>query len=387
MPRPIAHVPHFEADCFPDCLKTEYTQFDSLCLEGKLFARGEFDAFLRSGRLLPALQAVTHLTLNDIPNVPRIVLASCVQLQKLEMRGVRIVDDGSRRILAPRPALRELVCPGMDEHSFMLLVSVVDVTRLTMLCCALPEAGTTASSIWPQPLLDLCRGSLSVLMLSSLRTSSSIYHIRAIDYSLLTLCTDSAPHPAQGRPRERLFQGICDLSRHTALTRLTFVAPFLLECDHHHSAGLQTRMFTQVLATLLKESPALRGIEYQIHMGLEGVLRRTPAGRPRLDTTAPLQFFQHHGWYAVDNTLARVARGRPMNVFINVLGHIAHETHAAYDPQELIYDSMNLNFLMEEWGRKSFAQLATQQQANLSVAMRINPPGSATENRDYFNIL
>ena len=181
MPRPIAHVPHFEADCFPDCLKTEYTQFDSLCLEGKLFARGEFDAFLRSGRLLPALQAVTHLTLNDIPNVPRIVLASCVQLQKLEMRGVHIVDDGSRRILAPRPALRELVCPGMDEHSFMLLVSVVDVTRLTMLCCALPEAGTTASSIWPQPLLDLCRGSLSILMLSSLSTSSSIYHIRAID--------------------------------------------------------------------------------------------------------------------------------------------------------------------------------------------------------------
>ncbi len=166
---------------FPSYLKSEFSQLRLLSLNSISFINGEFAPLLKAGHLLPGLANLTSLTLKNIPNFPRIVLASCVVLQKLDIDAVRIVEDESRRILlcsATRPQLTALLCKNTEETTLVQLVSIVDLTRLRLfesdMAYYKPEI-PTGYLRGPQIILTLCKSTLTSLTLRS-RTYFSNTH-------------------------------------------------------------------------------------------------------------------------------------------------------------------------------------------------------------------
>lgn len=159
-------------DRFPSYLKHEYTLLRWLSLNAIPFTPGEFAPFLNPGHFLPGLQGLTYLTLKNMPDVPRIILASCPRLRKLVIENVHILDDASSIVPVQRAQLEELECSDIDEHTFAQLVSVVDVTRLTASSCELACQGSTLEGRNDDPrgmqrVLHLCRRSLQFITLTS----------------------------------------------------------------------------------------------------------------------------------------------------------------------------------------------------------------------------
>lgn len=162
---------------FPGYLKEECTQLKSLTLEAITFTPGEFTPLLKSRRLLRGLENITSLTLINMPDFPRIILASCVRLVKLTIEDVKFVDDASAKLSVPRPQPVLLTCRDTDEHTFVQLVSIIDVTELAALTCDLALVGAEGRDTrpkGPQHILDLCRSSLELLYLVSSTCSANI---------------------------------------------------------------------------------------------------------------------------------------------------------------------------------------------------------------------
>lgn len=157
---------------FPAYLRYELTSYlQTLSLDAISFTPGEFTPLLNSRQLLLGVSNLTSLTLKNIPDFPRIILASCPELQKLDIENVHILDDASRTIPVQRAQLAALECRKIDKHTFAQLVSVVDVTRLMSLTCELtwgstPE-GRDDHQTGMQHVLYLCRSSLRSLHLIS----------------------------------------------------------------------------------------------------------------------------------------------------------------------------------------------------------------------------
>ena len=169
---------------FPAYLKTEFSQLQLLSLDGISLIRGEFFPLLNAGHLLPGMSNLTSLVLKNIPNLPRIILASCVVLQKLDIEAVRIVEDESRRIplySVTRPQLTALLCKYTDETTLAQLVSIMDVTRLRsfecdLLCENTPEV-PRGYLRGPQIILNLCKNTLQSLTLRSSTYFSNLLYV------------------------------------------------------------------------------------------------------------------------------------------------------------------------------------------------------------------
>lgn len=185
IPIPAARLTHLSLvsphQRFPAYLKSEFALLQSFSLDQISFIPGEFSPLLRAGHLLPGLANLTSLTLKNMPNFPRIVLASSVALQNLYIDSVSIADDASCMVPVNRPKLVTLVCKNTHERTFAQLVSIVDVTRLMSLECNLvygsnPEvpAGRPRG---PQHVLNLCRSSLQSLTLISGKCFSNKLYI------------------------------------------------------------------------------------------------------------------------------------------------------------------------------------------------------------------
>ncbi|KJA22783.1 hypothetical protein HYPSUDRAFT_201870 [Hypholoma sublateritium FD-334 SS-4] len=338
---------------FPAYLKVEITRLHCLSMNAISFVPGEFSPLLYSRCLLPGMANITCLTLKNMSDFPRIVLASCVRLENLDIQGVRISDDASRVIYVRRPRLAKLVCKDTDEQTFAQLVSVVDVTQLRSLECDLawgctPE-GRAGHPRGPQRVLDICRNSLQYLTLDSRLALQSPNKLESIV--------------------------ICDLAHHNALINLTFVAGFFPgERDQ-----LQHTSQKFVLEEVLAKITSLGRLQWKIFVGLDQALKRTePDGALRLDNTEPLPFFQHPAWHGLDRALARVADVRTMDIFVNIFGIIDPGMKAFYDPQHLFYDNIDMCSLMERWGRNTFVESRKRPRTNIAVSAGIGPTGGLT---------
>ncbi|KJA19545.1 hypothetical protein HYPSUDRAFT_217512 [Hypholoma sublateritium FD-334 SS-4] len=340
---------------FPAYLKDELTRLQSLSMNAISFVPGEFAPLLNSRCLLPGLANVTSLTLRNMPDFPRIILASCVRLENLDIKGVRISDDASRMISVRRPKLTMLVCKDTDEQTFAHLVSVVDVAQLRSLKCDLAWGSTlegrAGHPIGPQHVLNLCRNSLQYL----------------------TLCSRSALQP----PNKLESIVICDLAHHNALTHLTFTSGFL-PGEHDQLPHTSQKL---VLEDVLAKVTSLRRLHWKIFVGLDQALKRTePDGAPRLDNAKPLPLFQHPAWRRLDRALARVADVHTMDVrvLVNIFGIIDPGTKALYDPQHLFYDGVDMGSLMERWGRHTFVESRKRPRTTITVSAGIGPRGGLT---------
>ncbi len=177
-------------------------------------------------------------------------------------------------------------------------------------------------------------------------------------------------------PTEHGSMIICDLSQHTVLNHLNFSAWFNPNRDYLHPDIPQNLVIDEVLSTIPWQRCALKKLNYSICVGLDQALKPvTPGGGVRLDKVTPIPFFRNPAWNRFDHTVARLANGRGMRVIVNIPGLVPAAVRALYDPQDEIYDSIDMGTLMEEWGRNIFVEFPKAPLNDITVFAFIGPGG------------
>ena len=141
----------------------------SLHLNRVNFNDEDFHFMLSLKYPLIALQNVTSLKIENMPSLPRVILASCISLLELEIWDVDFRNDLSSTSYI-RPIPKALTCSRLPDKTFQTLLSSVDVSALESLECDLMCGEFDQGRMGCQRVIDLCWFKLKSLTLHS-RTS------------------------------------------------------------------------------------------------------------------------------------------------------------------------------------------------------------------------
>ncbi len=162
-------------DEFLDFLKSgnPMARKKSLYMNGIKLHDKDFLSIVSTERLWPALHNVTSLKIENMPNLPLVVLASCLNLQELEIWDVEFRDDWSTKSFF-RPMPKALTCGRFPDEAFQKLLEIVDVSALESLECDLMYGEFVPGGMGCQRAINLCWCNLVSLTLHS-RTLCSFF--------------------------------------------------------------------------------------------------------------------------------------------------------------------------------------------------------------------